>query len=65
MTSLVPIFIKHVKIPFSNTVSSFLCCVLVVKVQAFHAIVWGSNPSDDYFTLLSQSFFFLSFFLYG
>ena len=62
MTSLILIFIKHVQVvvltPFSNTISTFLCCVLVVKVQVFHAVVWGSNPGDDYFILLSQSFFF-------
>ena len=34
----------------------------MVKVQAFHAVVWGSNPGDDYFIILSQSFFFLVFF---
>ena len=62
MTSFILIFIKHVQIvpeiSFSNTFFSFLCCVLLVKVQVFHAVVWGSNPRDDYFIFLSQSFFF-------
>ena len=34
------------------------CCVVVVKVNVFHAAVWGSNTGDVYFILLSQSFFF-------
>ena len=34
----------------------------MVKVNVFHAAVWGSNPGDVYFILFSQSFFFLVFF---
>ena len=34
----------------------------MVKVNVFHAAVWGSNPGDVYFILLSQSFFFSVFF---
>ena len=56
--SLILVFIKHVRvvllIPFSNTVFMSSCCVLVVKLQVFHAVVWGSNPGDDYFILLGR-----------
>ena len=35
----------------------------MVKVQVVHAVVWDSNPGDDYFILLSESFFSKFFFI--
>ena len=43
----------RLNVPFSNTVSSFLCFVLVVKVQVFHAVVRSSNPVESKFFLYS------------
>ena len=37
--------------------SFFILVLCPGKVQVFHAVVLGSNPGDDHFILLSQSFF--------